>query len=101
MIGASFTQQAFYAKLSPLYFPLLTLLFAYLYFRGSVNDWRDRFVTAITWIALTLFFSMLLVQPVYGFPWRDYLSFETILSYWSPFAAVLIGGVMAHRKQII
>ena len=52
--------------------PLATLLFAWLYFRGtSENDWSARALVAAAWFVLTMLGMAMLMQPVYGYPWTS------------------------------
>ena len=100
-LGYSLTNQDIFPKLGPLFLILTTFLFAYVYFRHAMNDWKDRLLTAFIWTVLTILFTTLLIQPVYGFPWREFLSNNLYFLHWLTAASVLAAGVAAHRKQII
>lgn len=78
--------------------PLWILLVSYLYFRKARNDWFARFVTAIGWMLLFFLFSATLVQPVYGYPWTMIFTWDVINANWVNLAAILVGGVAAHRS---
>jgi len=100
-IGYELTHQSFMTKLLPIYTIAITFLFAYLYFRRSINDWHDRFVTTALWTILVIVLSTLLIQFVYGNSWKAFLTFDVLMTHWTMVASMLAAGVTAHRKQII
>lgn len=78
--------------------PLFYLLFAWLYFRRMpVNDWSHRIVLAVVWVALTLFGSAVLMEPVYGYPWTMAITLGTLKGQLLNVAAVLVAGMVAKK----
>ncbi len=78
--------------------PLWILLVSYLYFRKAQDDWPARFATAIGWMILFFLCSVLLVQPVYGYPWTSIFTWDVINANWVNLVAILVGGIAAHKS---
>jgi hypothetical protein len=78
--------------------PLWILLVSYVYFRKARNDWFARFVTAIGWMCLFFLFSAILIKPVYGYEWTTIFSWDVMNANWMNLAAILIGGIAAHKS---
>lgn len=57
-------------------------------------------MTALGWIMLLFLFSVLLVEPVYGYAWQTMFTLDVIDVYWVPIAAILAGGLVAHTSTI-
>ncbi len=81
------------------YYPLLLLIFAWLYFRKSANDWNDRFAVAIGWIILSFLIAALLARPVYGYAWQTILNWNALKTNWISVLAVLIAALL-HKKTL-
>lgn len=77
--------------------PLWLLLVSYLYFRKARDDWEARIITSIGWIALMFLFSALLVRPVYGYEWTTIINWDVLNANWINLAAIVIGGIAAHK----
>lgn len=77
--------------------PILTLLFSYLYFRKSKNDWSDRFITVLSWTVGFVILTTVLAQPVYGYPWSQMLTLDVLMGYWMIPAGILVAGIIAPR----
>lgn len=97
--GKQLTGFRLFSTTFDLFLPVVSLLFGYLYFRGSRNSWTDRTVTAIGWTVLLIIFSTLLTKPIYGSSWQDVLTLDFILSHWLTATAILVGGLLIQRKS--
>ena len=93
------TQYPFVLLGGVIFTPLWALLVSYLYFRFARNDWTARLATAVGWIALTIFLSAILVEPVYGYSWSTILNWGVVNANWVNVAAILVGGIAAHTSN--
>jgi len=79
--------------------PLWLLLISYLYFRRARSDWPARFATAFGWMLLLFILAAILIQPVYGFPWTNVFTLDSINANWINLVAILVGGTAAHTSD--
>ena len=95
LVGAhNVTQDAVLGMALQVYFPLLSFVFAFLYFRKSANDWNDRFIVVVGWTLMTIVLSALLVKPMYGYDWSTILNWQSISGMWISMVAMLGGGIL-------
>ncbi|MEK7452175.1 MAG: hypothetical protein AAB664_02460 [Patescibacteria group bacterium] len=81
-----------------MYYPALLGIFAFFYFRKSVNDWNDRFFVAFGWIFFALICSAILVKPVYGYDWTNIINLEVIKSNWTGVFVIILAAFFARKK---
>jgi hypothetical protein len=79
--------------------PLWLLIVAFLYFRKARNDWNARFITAFGWLLIMLILAVLLVEPVYGYPWTAIINTQALMADWVMVVAVLVAGMIAYKPK--
>ena len=92
------TGLSLFSASAQLLLPVITFVFAYLYFRKSKNDWSDRLYTLVSWTIAFVVLSTALAQPVYGYLWTEMLSVDVLIGYWIVPACILAAGVFAPRS---